>query len=240
MREKILFELCAETILACLAARDGGANRIELCSALGEDGLTPSHGFTRAAIEQSELPVHVLVRPRGGDFVYGDDEFALLRDDVVHAREQGASGVVMGVLKADRTVDIERTRELVELAGPLEVTFHRAFDLTPSLDAALEDVIATGCRRLLTSGGELDVVAGMAQLARLVKLTAGRIEIAAGGGVRPENAAKVVAATGVRQLHGSLRRKVQSGQEGVLPSAGETHMVDPDEVRAMMKALGQT
>src|SRR5215475_7929784 len=126
---RITFELCAESLEACLVAREGGADRIELCSALSEDGLTPSHAMIRAAVQRSGLPVYVLLRPRGGDFVYDDGEFALMREDLLHARDLGASGFAVGVLRANGSVDVERTRELVELAAPLEVTFHRGFDV---------------------------------------------------------------------------------------------------------------
>src|ERR1700754_2090772 len=209
MMRTITFELCAETLDACLAAREGGADRIELCSALSEDGLTPSHALIHAAVERSGLPVYVLLRPRAGDFLYNEDEFALMREDLLHARELGARGFALGFLRADGTVDVERTRELVELAAPLEVTFHRAFDLTPSLDAALEDVIAAGCRRLLTSGGERDVAAGAGNLARLVQRASGRIDVAVGGGLRLRNAASVAQATKADHFHGSVRRRVE-------------------------------
>ena len=207
---KIIFELCAETLQACLAAREGGADRIELCTALSEGGLTPSHGLTRAAILRSRLPVHVLLRPRSGDFHYTDDEFSLMREDLLHARSLGASGFVLGILRTDGTVDMERTRELVELAAPLEITFHRAIDYTISLEQALEDVIATGCKRVLTSGGEPDVLAGADKLARLVEIADGRIDIAVGGGLRIKDAAALARATGASHFHGSLRRSEAS------------------------------
>ena len=140
----MIFELCAETIDACLVAREGGAHRIELCSGLSEGGLTPSHGLIREAVERSGLPVHVLVRPRGGNFVYAASEVDVVRRDIQHARELGAAGVVLGILQPDGRVDVEATRALVEWARPMEVTFHRAFDTTPSLPQALEAVIATG------------------------------------------------------------------------------------------------
>jgi copper homeostasis protein len=243
---KIIFELCAETIQACLAAREGGADRIELCTALSEGGLTPSHALTRAAVQRSGLPVHVLLRPRGGDFLYTEDEFALMREDLLHARSLGASGFVLGILRADGTVDMERTRELVDLAAPLEITFHRAFDYTVSLEQALEDVIATGCRRVLTSGGERDVLAGADSLARLVELAAGRIEIAAGGGLRIKDAAGIARTTLARHFHGSLRRseasRMQHERHWVLEDADQFDgasrlVVDVADVRAMIGSL---
>lgn len=203
----IVFELCAETLDACLAARDGGADRIELSDALEVGGLTPPRALIEEAVHRSAIPVHVLVRPRAGEFQYTASEFALMREEVEYARSASARGVVTGVLREDRTVDVERTRELVELAGPLEVTFHRAFDETPDLDRALEDVMAAGCHRVLTSGGEADVVAGQAKLAWLVHAARGRIAIAAGGGLRVNNVRKVALRTGALHFHGSLPRE---------------------------------
>jgi copper homeostasis protein len=242
---KIVFELCAESIDACLTAREGGANRIELCTALSEGGLTPSHGLIREAVQRSGLPVHVLLRPRGGDFVYSDAEFDVMCEDLRHMRSLGVSGVVLGLLHADGTVEIERTRELVVMAALLEVTFNRAFDYTASLEQALEDVIATGCRRVLTSGGERDVVSGAESLARLVKQAAGRIEIAVGGGLRLKNAAAVARTTGAQHFHGSLRRIARSPMRYERPwmledadSFTQTRfVVDIGDVRKMIENL---
>jgi copper homeostasis protein len=202
---KIVFELCSERIDACLAARDGGADRIELCSALSEGGLTPSHGLVRAAVTASGLPVHVLIRPRGGDFFYSESEYDLMAEDILHAKALGAAGVVLGILDAEGRVDLLRTRSLVQLAHPLPVTFHRAFDATPSLPQALEDVIQAGCTRVLTSGGEDDVVAGVPTLAALIEQTKGRIDVAVGGGLRLQNAGMLARETGAEHFHGSLR-----------------------------------
>jgi copper homeostasis protein len=244
MRE-IIFELCAESIDACLIARDGGAKRIELCSALSEGGLTPSHGLIRQAVTGSGLPVHVLLRPRGGDFVYTDAEFDVMKEDLKHLPLLGVSGVVLGVLREDGTVDVERSRELVEIAGELEVTFSRAFDHTPSLEDALENVIAIGCRRVLTSGGERDVVSGGKSLARLLEQASGRIHIAVGGGLRLKNAAAVARMTGAQHFHGSIRRIVAGprryggrdvhDEDG--SSAQSRFVVESDDVRAMIENL---
>jgi copper homeostasis protein len=243
MRE-IVFELCAESIDACLVARDGGASRIELCSALSEGGLTPSHGLIREAVSRSGLPVHVLLRPRGGDFVYTGAEFDVMLEDLNHLRLLGASGVVLGALKTGDSVDVERTCQLVAMAGTLEVTFNRAFDYTASLEQALEDVIATGCQRVLTSGGERDVVTGGRLLARLVEQAAGRIEIAVGGGLRVNNAAVVARTTGARHFHGSVRRIVarpRHHDKAILVDADSPaqtrFVVERDDVRAMIENL---
>ena len=241
MSRKIIFELCAETLQACLAAREGGADRIELCSALSEGGLTPSHGLIRAAIERSSLPVHVLLRPRGGNFIYTSDEFAAICDDLLHARDLGTKGFALGVVHDDGTIDVERTRELVKLASPLEVTFNRAFDLTPSLDTALEAVIATGCRRILTSGGESDVLTGAANLARLIKLAADRIDIAVGGGLRLGNASSLAESTQARHFHGSVRYRMSraglSDRDDTSAAEAMAHIVEPGSIRALIAAL---
>ena len=244
MIKHITFELCAETLQACLAAREGGAHRIELCSSLSEDGLTPSNGLIRAAVEQSGLPIHVLLRPRSGGFIYTAGEFALILDDMKHAIDLGASGFVVGALHADSTIDLDRTNELVELAAPLELTFHRAFDLTPLLDASLEALIAAGCRRVLTSGGESDVVAGAVNLARLVEQAEGRIDIAVGGGLRLSNATSVARSTHAKHFHGSMRRQVKRQaifiRDNVLTSQSHEYVVDPETIQAMVKALSES
>lgn len=244
MSNQLVFELCAESLQACLAAGEGGAHRIELCSALTEDGLTPSHGLIQAAVQRSSVPVHVLLRPRSGDFNYSDDEFALIRADLLHARSLGVSGFALGILRSDTTVDIERTRELVELAAPLEVTFHRAFDLTLSLEQALEDIIAARCNRVLTSGGASDVVTGAANIAMLVSRANNRIVIAAGGGLRIENADFVARNSKAKHFHGSMRRtrpRPQSRERlGILSSSEQPEIVvDPADIRALLQELGQ-
>jgi copper homeostasis protein len=240
--QEMIFELCAETIEACLAARDGGAHRIELCSGLSEGGITPSHGLIANAVERSGLPVHVLVRPRGGNFVYMPSEIEVMRRDIVHVKQLGAAGVVVGVLQPDGRVDVEQTSALVELAHPMKVTFHRAFDATPSLPHALEHVIATGADRVLTSGGQPNVVAGSAVLAELVRLAGQRIEIAVGGGLRLQNAASLARTTHAKHFHGSLRRKLRQAIPAA-QSAGDSmpvgfgYAVDADSVRELIHRL---
>ena len=225
--QDIVFELCAESLDTCLLARPSGATRIELCSALSIDGLTPSHALIQQAVQHSGVPVYVLLRPRAGDFVYTSDEFSLLREDLLHAMELGVRGFALGLLHPDNTVDVERTRELVELAAPLEVTFHRAFDVTPSLPMALEEVIRAGCRRVLTSGGARNVFLGAATLAQLVTLARGRIEIAVGGGLRAEGAASLASTTGARHFHGSVRHT----------NAADRQQVSPEDVERLIASL---
>jgi len=231
----VVFELCAESLRGCIAALEGGAHRIELCSALSEGGLTPSHALIEAAVLQSGLPVHVLLRPRAGDFVYSDHEFALMQSDLQHARTLGASGFVAGIVDSKGRIDERRMRQLVQLAGDLEVTFHRAFDMLVDLDEALEQIIATGCRRLLTSGGTVDVQAGADRLRSLRERAADRIVIAAGGGLRASNAAYVAATSGLNHFHGSVRHPLHGNMISRFFSA--EMQVSAEDVRAMIAEL---
>ena len=204
MQTKLSLEICVESLESALAAERGGAQRIELCSALSEGGLTPSAGLI-AACSQLAVQCYVMIRPRGGDFLYSNLEFELMKDEIRRAKDLGADGVVFGILTADGQVDVARTRELVALTAPLSVTFHRAFDMTPDLDAALEAVIATGAVRILTSGGAPSVPEGIDAIARVVERAAGRIRIMPGGGVKPSNVAEIARATGAIEFHSSAR-----------------------------------
>jgi copper homeostasis protein len=190
-----------------LAAYEGGANRIEICAALGEGGVTPSHGLIRAAIAAANgLPVYVLLRPRTGNFVYSDGEFKIICVDLEHAASLGVAGFATGILDAQGNVDSARMRALVKLAGEKQVTFHRAFDHTQNLREALEEIIAVGCRRVLTSGGGPTVGEGMSTIADLATQAGNRLRIAAGGGLTPAIACKLRSMAAV-DLHVSLRRK---------------------------------
>ncbi|MDR3727637.1 MAG: copper homeostasis protein CutC [Terracidiphilus sp.] len=199
-----LFELCAENLESAKAAEFGGASRIELCAELAIGGVTPSIELTTAVLRALSIPVHVLIRPRGGNFVYSAEEFAVMQRQVAQAKQAGAAGVVLGMLRPDCRVEVERSRALVELAHPMTVTFHRAFDATPDLSEALEAVIETGADCLLTSGGEPDVLAGAEAIRRLRTQAGERLSVMAGGGLRLANLVEVVQRTGVSLLHGSL------------------------------------
>lgn len=229
LSREIVLEVCVESLEACVAAREGGAARLEVCSALDVGGLTPSYELVEQAIERTGLPVHVMIRPRAGDFVYREAEFIAMQKSIDEAKDLGADGVVFGVLHSDRSVDTVRTQLLVERARPMQVTFHRAFDEVVDLDAALEDVIAVGCDRILTSGGAPDVVAGAAALARLVARSGGRIAIAVGGGLRLKDAQDLARRTGATHFHGSL---TESFGEPLAPG-----VVDPAMVRRMLALL---
>jgi copper homeostasis protein len=203
----VFFELCAETLQAALAAEAGGADRIELCTDLACGGVTPGTGLMAATVRSLTIPVHILIRPRSGDFVFSRTEFDQMRQEIEQAKQVGASGVALGVLLADGSVDVDRSRELVELSRPMDVTFHRAFDETRDLHEALESVIETGADSLLTSGGAADVLSGAECISALRLQARKRIQIIAGGGLRLENLLEIVRRSGVFSLHGSLSRR---------------------------------
>lgn len=181
-------------------AQTAGANRVELCAAMYDGGTTPSAGIIRMARKLLSIELYVMIRPRGGDFLYSGQEFELMKEEIRHVKESGADGVVLGILKADGMVDVERTRELVELAAPLKVTFHRAIDMTRDLNEALEDVIRAGCYRVLTSGGRNTVAEGLEQIRALTKRAAGRVQVMAGSGVNAANTRSLLDA-GVDAVH---------------------------------------
>lgn len=193
-------EVCAYSLESCLAAQEAGADRVELCAAMYDGGTTPSPGTIRLARELLNIGLYVMIRPRGGDFLYTELEYRQMKTDLLFAKSCGADGVVIGLLDENGRVDIARTRELVELAAPMKVTFHRAFDMTVDYHRALEDVIRAGCYRILTSGQRNTAVEGMEVLRELVRENAGRIRIMAGSGVGSSNALSL-AATGIDALH---------------------------------------
>jgi copper homeostasis protein len=210
MNKTVVLEICVDSIESAIAAERGSADRIELCSALAEGGVTPSSGLITAVRSRLALPLYVIVRPRPGDFLYSFDEFEIMRQDVLTARQLGADGVVLGILREDGTVDVDRTRTLIEIARPMQVTFHRAFDMASDLGRAFEDVIATGADRILTSGGEQCAEAGISNIAALVKQAAGRIAVMGGAGINLTNVRDILDRTGVREIHTTARVKISS------------------------------
>jgi len=209
---RVLLEICVDSVASARAAAAGGADRLELAAALADGGgITPSAGLLAAVRAAVSLPLHVLIRPRSGDFCYSDDEFAVMKRDIALAKRLGADGLVFGILRPDGSVDAPRTAELIRHARPLSVTFHRAFDMTADPFAALEAVIDLGCDRLLTSGQERTAYAGRALIAQLVARAAGRLIVMPGAGVNEENIAELLRATGAREVHSSARA-VQPGR----------------------------
>jgi len=239
-------EICVDSVESAIAAERGGAQRVELCSDLLEGGITPSAGLLALVRQRIEIGLFVMIRPRGGDFYYTDAEFEVMEEDIRRAREGGADGIIVGVLDQQAHVDVERTRQLVELAGPLPVTFHRAIDMTPDPCAALKDVTETGAARVLTSGGAGKVTEGVSVVARMVAAAGERIRVVAGGGITPETIVRVVESTGASEFHASLRsarpspmefhrRHVQMGE--VRDREYLRFVVEEEKVRALAGVL---
>lgn len=246
---RVLLEACVDSVESALAAQAGGADRVELCEDLLEGGTTPSTGMIEVCRERLRIPMHVLVRPRGGDFVYTDIELEVMQRDIAVARRVGAAGVVFGALQPDGTIDVERTRALMAVSRPMSVTFHRAFDFTPDADAALDTLMQLGVERVLTSGQAPTAVLGLQTLQRLVTRAEGRIAILAGGGLSEENIAKVAESTGIREVHvratallespASFRPRHLSLLKQPLPNEFDRAVTDPERIRRISGILGQ-
>ena len=205
------FEICANSVASCIAAQEGGADRVELCAGIPEGGTTPSFGMIRDARECIDIALNVIIRPRGGDFLYTETELREMVYDIQAAKELGADGLVFGCLRPDGSVDMAAMKVLMEAAGDTPVTFHRAFDHTSDPFKALEDIISLGCVRILTSGCRPTALEGAELLARLVEKAADRIIIMPGCGVREGNIAEIARLSGAREFHFSARESVQSG-----------------------------
>jgi copper homeostasis protein len=239
-------EVCVGSVQSAIEAEKGGASRVELCDNLFEGGTTPSAATIETASRLVNIPVYVMIRPRGGDFLYSDIEFEIMKRDVFFAKSSGASGIATGLLLPDGSVDEQRTKELVSIAKEFEmgVTFHRAFDMCANPYKALESVIATGCERILTSGGENKAVDGKTLIKELVVAAAGRISIMAGSGVNFANVKELVEYTSVNEVHVSGKRRVAGGMlyrnskinMGGLPGIPEYEMdvTDAETVRQMV------
>lgn len=227
-------ELCAYSVDACRIAARLGVDRVELCASPAEGGVTPSMATIERVAKIEGIDVSVMIRPRGGDFLYSDDEFETMLRDIAYAREAGAMGVVFGILTADGKVDVERTRQLVEASKGMETTFHRAVDMTEDYEAAVEAVIAAGCNRILTSGSYDKAIDGIANIRRAVEIAKGRIEIMAGSGVVAANA-KQLAEVGVDALHFSAKCMVTGAMEYRNPriSMGGSDAVDEYALRTV-------
>jgi copper homeostasis protein len=197
----ILLEIVACTVEDCIAAESGGADRIELCSAIATGGLTPSLGTLIEAKKRVRIPIAAMVRPRVGGFCYSEEDFAVMRRDATLLVEHGADGIVFGILHADESVDTQRCGKMVEIAGDRQTVFHRAFDVAADPGRALDELIDLGVTRVLTSGQKETAYEGRALIERLIHQAAGRIEVLPGGGVRAHNVGKLVEATGCTQVH---------------------------------------
>ena len=209
----MICEICVDSVAGVRAAKVAGADRVELCAALLEGGITPSRGMIRQARGIDGIGLNVMIRPRGGDFLFDDDEMATMLSDVEIAKAEGADGVVIGLLTPDGEVDVARARELISLARPLSVTFHRAFDMTRDPFQAIESLIGLGIDRVLTSGQEATVLEGLPLLAEVINRAGNRIIVMPGGGITSRNVERIVATLEPREIHFACLDPATSGMQ---------------------------
>jgi copper homeostasis protein len=205
LANELRFEICVDSVAGVLAAREAGADRVELCASLIEGGITPSLGTILVARKVADIGIHAMIRPRGGDFLHDADEIATMEADIASAKSSGVDGVVFGVLDRDGRIDRATTERLIARARPVSVTFHRAFDMTPEPLLALETLIELGVDRVLTSGQEPSAFEGAEKIAELVKAAVDRIVVMPGGGITAKNVGRIVAVTGAREIHFAAR-----------------------------------
>lgn len=223
----MLLEVCAYNVQSCLVAARAGAGRIELCSNPAEGGVTPSAGLIAYVIEQVPIPAYIMIRPRGGSYLYDAHDLAIIKKDIIRCREMGCKGIATGVQMADRRLNADAMARIVEWAGPMEVTCHKVFDETPNAFEALDVLIAAGVRRVLTSGLEKTATDGAPLLKQLVDNAQGRIVIMPGGSVRSGNVAALAAATGAVEFHSSAITE-RGGQ-----------LANEEEVKLLIKELNR-
>lgn len=245
---KLFLEICVDSVESAIRAQAGGAQRVELCDNLMEGGTTPSAGALELARQHLAIALNVIIRPRGGDFFYSAIEYEIMRRDIAIAKQAGADGVVIGLLNPNGTVDKKRVKTLIDLARPMSVTFHRAFDMTRDPFAALETLIALGVDRILTTGQEATVSEGLELIAELVKRAGNRIIIMPGG-AKEHNIARVVKITGAREFHMTASTVIESAMRyrnprpfmgGALrPPEYARNLTDPQRVRALIRRGSQ-
>ncbi len=239
-----LLEIACYNIDSAIKAAKAGANRIELCENHFEGGTTPSYGTTVSAVETLNIPVNVIIRPRGGDFVYSGSEFDVMKKDIKTVKQAGANGIVTGILNENGTVDFERMKEIIELARPMEITFHRAFDVSRNPWESLEVLLKLGVDRLLTSGMKPSAAAGTDLIAEMINKTNGKIIIMPGGGIRPDNLKKLALKTGATEFHSSAISFIKGKNTGKKVKMGDNDnddskivTVDEEVIREMIKIL---
>jgi copper homeostasis protein len=238
-----IIEIATSDFLTTKSAVEGGADRIELCANLAEGGTTPSYAHIKKCREAFGIALFPIIRPRGGDFLYTKDEFEIMKNDIKLCKDLGCEGIVIGLLNMDGTIDMTRTSELIDLAYPLDVTFHRAFDRCKDPFVALEELIEIGCQRILTSGQKPMVSEGVDLIAELNKKADDRIIIMPGSGVRKDNIKMLADKTGCIEFHSSLRGKAKSPMQFIHPAFANSeesytnNEISPDEVRALRNAI---
>jgi len=247
MTSNLKLEICANSLQSAINAELGGAYRVELCDNIYEGGTTPSYGSILLAREKLNIKLNIIIRPRGGDFHYSDLEFETMKKDIEFARQCEVDGVVIGLLNQDGSIDIKRTKELVKLAKPMSVTFHRAFDVCNDGFQALEDIISCGCDKILTSGQQNKAFEGIDTIQTLIEKAKRRITIMPGSGINENNITEIHQKTGAQEFHASLRKTIKSKMNfrkdginmGGIPNIDEFEIsvTDPERVKETVKIL---
>jgi len=243
--EQYILEIATSDFETTRSAVEGGADRIELCANLNEGGTTPSYGTIYQCRERFDVLLYPIIRPRGGDFLFTSDEYEVMLHDAKLCKQLGCDGIVIGLLNEDGTIDVKRTAAIIEIAYPMGVTFHRAFDRCRDAFEALEQLVQIGCERILTSGQQPTVNEGMDLITQLNKAADHRIAIMPGSGVRKENLKTLAEKTGCIEFHSSLRGKIKSKMKFIHPSFEDSaesytnNSIDPFEVRALKKILNE-
>jgi copper homeostasis protein len=237
----MILEIAVASIEACLIANQAGAHRIELCDNLVEGGTTPSIGAIKTALKHCTADVFVMIRPRGGDFIYSQSEFETMQYDIELCKDLGVKGIVLGLLNLDASVDTTRTTALVKLAKDMQVTFHRAFDRTANYKTALQQIIDTGCNRLLTSGTHPTVLEGINELQEIIELAKQQLIIMPGSGVRSNNLQQIKSLLPTTEFHSSASKlftsKIQTPAKYFKPHDGEYTLVCENEIKGLLAIL---
>ncbi|MCJ8164092.1 copper homeostasis protein CutC [Pontibacter sp. E15-1] len=246
-KQELTLEICIDSVASAMAAQQGGAHRVELCDYLAGGGTTPSAGMIEVVRKHLSIGLHVLIRPRRGDFLYSEQEFEIMKKDIAVCKALGADGVVIGMLHKDGTIDTARTQELIAAAGTMSVTFHRAFDLTPDPYRALDDLLQLQVHRLLTSGQQETALQGASLIRELHERASGKLIVMPGSGVKPENVREIVDRTGVSEVHASVRKPIESDmlfRKDYPPMSGSSNVsefeqlvADAEQVKAMRKVF---
>lgn len=242
-----ILEVCANSYSSALAAQNGGAKRVEFCDNLAEGGTTPSYGQIALAKRNLSIEIWPIIRPRGGDFLYSDIEFQLMKEDIKNCKSLNCEGIVTGILKTDGSIDKERTAELIELAKPMKVAFHRAFDMSNDMEKALEDLIDLGIVRVLTSGGTSSAIDGVENLNKLIRQANGRISIMPGAGINENNIQDLIDKTGATNFHASAKVFVQSQmiyrnaetKMGSIEDEYRYELTSEEKVKKLVKVINQ-
>lgn len=240
-------EICSDSVESALIAEEAGADRIELCSSLIEGGVTPSHATILTAREELRIPLHVLIRPRNGDFLYSELEYEIMKKEIMFCRQSGIDGIVFGILRTDGTIDSDRTLRLIDLSWPMSVTFHRAFDLCRDPESGIEDIIRCGAHRLLTSGQRNTAMEGSDLITRLIGISSGRISIMPGSGIKDINIRTIAEKTGASEFHLSGRKEIpglmQFRKKGISMGGGSSlseysrKVADPEMINNIRQIL---